>query len=434
MRALKEIQEKHADNPDSRSRFVAEAEITGQLEHPGIVPVYGLGHYGDGRPFYAMRFIRGDSLQEVIQRFHQAEGPKRDPGERSVELRQLLGRFVDVCNALAYAHSRGVLHRDLKPGNIMLGPYGETLVVDWGLAKPLVGAKAEAGSPEGPVKPSAASGYALTQAGQAVGTPPYMSPEQAAGRLDQLGFASDVSSLGATLYCLLTGRAPFEERELGKLLQQVQRGEFPPPRQINRHVPAALEAICTTAMALRPADRYASPRALAKDVERWLADEPVSAYREPWTVRLARWRRRHKTLVTVAAVLLLAVVGGGTLGTGVLGREQARIQAHALVLLPGPVEFWMGSPGDEPGRTAFNEPLHRKRIPRSFAIAATEVTVEQFLRFRHDHRYVKKSIPKSDRPMIKVTWYQAAEYCNWLSKEEGIPRTSGAIRSRSVRT
>ncbi len=136
--ALKQIQDRHADHADSRSRFLLEAEITGGLEHPGIVPVYGLGHYPDGRPFYAMRFIRGDSLKEAIDRFHRADRqPGRDPGERALALRQLLGRFVDVCNAVAYAHSRGVLHRDLKPGNVMLGPYGETLVVDWGLAKPV---------------------------------------------------------------------------------------------------------------------------------------------------------------------------------------------------------------------------------------------------------------------------------------------------------
>jgi serine/threonine-protein kinase len=132
--ALKEIQVQHADHDESRARFLLEAEITGGLEHPGIVPVYGLGHYEDGRPFYAMRLIKGDSLKEAIARFHQADGPGRDPAERGLALRQLLRRFVDVCNAVAYAHSRGVLHRDLKPANVMLGPYGETLVVDWGLA------------------------------------------------------------------------------------------------------------------------------------------------------------------------------------------------------------------------------------------------------------------------------------------------------------
>ena len=142
--ALKEIKAAHAHHQDSRARFLLEAEITGGLEHPGIVPVYGLGKYDDGRPFYAMRFIRGDSLKEAVDRYHNVSGTLRAPaksGTRNVpdtiELRKLLGRFLDVCNAIAYAHSRGVLHRDLKPGNIMLGKFGETLVVDWGLAKPL---------------------------------------------------------------------------------------------------------------------------------------------------------------------------------------------------------------------------------------------------------------------------------------------------------
>jgi tRNA A-37 threonylcarbamoyl transferase component Bud32 len=191
--ALKEIQNQHADNPESRSRFVLEAEITGGLEHPGIVPVYGLGTYADGRPFYAMRFIRGDSLKDAIDRFHKADVPSRDPGERALALRPLLRRFVDVCNAVAYAHARGVLHRDLKPGNVILGQYGETLVVDWGLAKPLGCPEGMSGLAEGPLQPASASGSAPTQMGVALGTPQYMSPEQAAGRLDEMGPASDSS-------------------------------------------------------------------------------------------------------------------------------------------------------------------------------------------------------------------------------------------------
>jgi serine/threonine-protein kinase len=222
--ALKEIQDEYADDPQSRARFLREAEVTGGLEHPGVVPVYGLGCYADGRPFYAMRFVKGDSLKEAIGRFHKADVPSRDVGERALAFRRLLGRFVEVCNAVAYAHSRGVLHRDLKPGNVMLGPYGETLVVDWGLAKTV----GEAASPEGTLRPTAATDSAPTQAGSALGTPPFMSPEQAAGRLDQLGAASDVYSLGATLYCLLTGRAPFERGDVGAVLQKVQKGDFPP--------------------------------------------------------------------------------------------------------------------------------------------------------------------------------------------------------------
>ena len=133
-----------------------EAEITGGLEHPGIVPVYGLGSYDDGRPFYAMRFIRGDSLKEAVAALHADKSAKNDPGRRSLELRKLLHRFIDVCNAIDYAHSRGVLHRDIKPGNIIIGKHGETLVVDWGLAK-AVGQSEAVGDerPCIPVRPAA---------------------------------------------------------------------------------------------------------------------------------------------------------------------------------------------------------------------------------------------------------------------------------------
>ena len=134
--ALKQIKPERADDADSRGRFVLEAEVTGRLEHPGIVPVYGLGDDEQGRPFYAMRFVHGKSLDEAIQHYHRPDGDARgDTRARVLELRSLLDRFADVCHTVAYAHSRGVLHRDLKPANIMLGPFNESLVVDWGLAK-----------------------------------------------------------------------------------------------------------------------------------------------------------------------------------------------------------------------------------------------------------------------------------------------------------
>jgi len=307
--ALKEIQACHADDFTSRARFLLEAEITGGLEHPGIVPVYGLGQYPDGRPYYAMRFIKGDSLKEAIGRFH--EDGSREIGKHSLELRKLLGRFLAVCNAMSYAHSRGVLHRDLKPANIMLGGFGETLVVDWGLAKALDKEELDPGATYPRLVPSGGSS-APTEMGAILGTPAFMSPEQAAGRLDQMGPASDVYSLGATLYNLLTGKAPFKPLERSELLRQVQQGDFPTPRSLDKSIDPGLEAICLKAMALRPTDRYPLPRDLADDLEHWLADEPLSAWPEPWTVKARRWVNRHRTAVAgVAAAVVVAAISLG---------------------------------------------------------------------------------------------------------------------------
>ncbi len=255
--ALKRLKRKHADNPDVRARFVIEAEVTGRLEHPGIVPVYGLGVDEDGRPFYAMRFIRGESLRAAIGRFHEPNVVHDDVVSRTLEFRRLLASFVNVCHAVEYAHSRGVLHRDLKPSNIMLGKYGETLVLDWGLAK-IIGRRETSDTPsENTLYPSAPSGE-LTKMGSHVGTPAYMCPEQAAGATDDLTYSADVYSLGATLYALLTGKAPFHGSDAHEVLQEVQQGVFPPPRAVNHRVPQALEAICLKAMRLHPNQRYPS--------------------------------------------------------------------------------------------------------------------------------------------------------------------------------
>ena len=341
--ALKQILEKHADDPVSRQRFVLEAEVTGGLEHPGIVPVYGLGTYGSGRPYYAMRFIKGESLKEAIEQFHRddplplgeggrrpGEGPSHDPGRRSFELRKLLRRFLDVCNAIDYAHSRGVIHRDIKPANIILGKHGETLVVDWGLAKAVGRADPSVG--EQTIAPSS-SGSSETMPGSAMGTPAYMSPEQACGDLDRLGPRSDVYSLGATLYCLLTGKPPFEGDDLGAILRRVQAGDFPAPREVDPSLDRPLQAICTKAMATKPEDRYAGCRALADDVERWMADEPVSAWAEPWTRKLSRWLTRHRTAVTGAAAALLAGVVGLSAVLAVQARANASLADKNTALL-----------------------------------------------------------------------------------------------------
>jgi serine/threonine-protein kinase len=321
--ALKEIKEKYAHHPESRLRFLREAEVTGGLEHPGIVPVYGLGRYADGRLFYAMRFIKGHSLHEAIQRFYAADPARRDPGERSLAFRELLGRFVDACNALAYAHARGVLHRDVKPHNIMLGKYGETLVVDWGLAKVIGHSEGLAGSEEGTLPPPSGDDTPPTQVGSIMGTPAYMSPEQADGRLDQLKPASDIYGLGATLYELLTGQRPFDGRDI---LVKVRRGEWLPPRRVRKDVPPALDQVCRKALALRPEERYASALDLAADIEHWLADEPVTAYREPWSWRLRRWMRRHRGMAAGVAGLLVAAVVAMAVGLVAVDHQKRRAE------------------------------------------------------------------------------------------------------------
>jgi tetratricopeptide (TPR) repeat protein len=307
--ALKCIQEPFADDPESRRRFLREAEITGRLEHPGVVPAYSLAQDEQGRPCYAMRFIQGETLQDACRRFHHEDRP--DPGARVLALRQLLSRFVAVCNTVAYAHARGVLHRDLKPSNIMLGNYGETLVVDWGLAKTLDRTEGAQGATGPPTEPDAAAGD--TRTGQTLGTPPYMSPEQAEGNWDAVGPASDIYSLGATLYTLLTGESPVRG-EASEVLGRVRRGDFPAPRQRTREVPRPLEAVCLKAMALEPGDRYPTALALAEDIEHWLAGEPVTVYRAPWTARAWRWVRRHRTPMAALAAALTAAtllaVGG----------------------------------------------------------------------------------------------------------------------------
>ncbi|MCA9214436.1 MAG: protein kinase [Planctomycetales bacterium] len=301
--ALKEIQLQHAHDESMQKRFLLEAEVTGKLEHPGIVPIYGLGVHADGRPYYAMRFVHGDNLEDAIKRFHEF---RVDDEDRTLVFRGLLQRFVDVCQSVAFAHSRGVLHRDLKPSNVMLGSFGETLVVDWGLAKMIIPDEGDDFDSDLPSPTKEGSHqFAQTHQGSAIGTPAYMSPEQAAGQLDLIGPASDIYSLGATLYHIVTGRPSQKDKILAEMVSDIQTGNFPRPREVKSLVPRPIEAICLKAMSLRIADRYASALELSDDVNRYLADESVTAWHEPVTVRLRRWLRRHQTAASSIAVALL---------------------------------------------------------------------------------------------------------------------------------
>jgi serine/threonine protein kinase len=310
--ALKHIRPHLGEDANMRDRFLVEAQITGNLEHPGIVGVYAIGHDPDGRPFYVMRLIRGESLCEAIRRYHESEGSRRDAGARTLALRKLINRLIDACNAVAFAHSRGVLHRDIKPANIMIGKYGETLVVDWGLATRLyksrhfvAGVALTQSSPTRDQEDAAAE----TRSGETLGTPGYMSPEQAEGRQDLMEPTSDVYSLGCTLYHILTGRAPLEGNGILEVFAATCKGDFPSPRAVHPSVDPALEAICLKAMAHDPDYRYATARALADDLERWLADEPMSAYRDPPPRALSRWLARHPRVLIRGLVVVVALLG-----------------------------------------------------------------------------------------------------------------------------
>lgn len=323
--ALKKIRPEHTGDLLMHQHFQRESQLTGNLEHPGIVPVYSAGRHSDGQPYFAMRLIRGVSLDAKINEFHQAK-----KHFTSSEFRQLLTQFITVCNTVAYAHSKQILHRDLKPANVMVGDYGETLVVDWGLARGWEQDSAPA-SEFGHGLRAAAHQTTETESGGIVGTLSYMSPEQAGNRVFSFQPASDIFSLGATFYYLLTGKAPHptarSDKEREQTLEDIQAGKFPPPRSIRSAIPKPLEAICLKAMALHPDQRYATALNFAADLERYLADEPVSAYREPIPVRIRRWMKHNRSIVASAAVAASMLLAGALIYSAVVVNHNQALTA-----------------------------------------------------------------------------------------------------------
>ena len=306
--ALKKMRGK--PSADQQDQFLREAQITGQMEHPGVVPIHELGTDEKGKPFYVMKFIQGRTLSDVIAEYHAAavgarSGDQAPTGSREVQGLRLLQLFLNLCQTVAYAHSKGVIHRDLKPDNVMVGDYGETLLLDWGLAKPL-------GQPDEPVTPGSTrfsySGESLaTQAGSIKGTPTYMSPEVAEGRIADVDKVSDVYLLGGILYHILTGKRPREATNVFELIRLARTVPPVPPRKLIPTVSRELDAICQKALSLRKEDRYQTATALAEDVQRYLAGEPVSAYRENFWERAWRWARRHRVALGRSAVVLFVV-------------------------------------------------------------------------------------------------------------------------------
>lgn len=316
--AIKEIAQ--ADSTFAEKRFQREAVITGRLEHPGIVPIYQLGsEENTGKSFYVMRFLGKTTLHDAIMEYHErrAEGDD-DP----MLIRRLLDDFVNVCQAIGHAHSRHVIHRDLKPENIAIDSFGQVIVIDWGIAKVIGEINLDETSTE---LDSSEIGSQSTMHGQVMGTPLYMAPEQAAGRIDELNERTDIYGLGAILFAILTGNAPHEEsrsqsQETGSrsILSAIASHPTPNALDIDSSVDDALAAICCKAMARKQYARYQSAMELAEDVQRWMAGEPVSAQREKFGQRVQRWVRQNQLLSQIiAASLIIACVAATTLGVAV---------------------------------------------------------------------------------------------------------------------
>jgi WD40 repeat protein/tRNA A-37 threonylcarbamoyl transferase component Bud32 len=327
--ALKELRPERAEDAAIAARFLREARITGQLQHPGIVPVYelvpGESSPNEGAdaepPFYTMRFVQGRTLTDAARAYHER---RAGGGAGPIDLATLLNAFVSVCNTVAYAHSRGVIHRDLKGQNVVLGDFGEVMVLDWGFAKVLGQPEEDSVLATGPELPLPAD---HTQVGIVLGTPAYMAPEQAAGRQDPIDCRTDVHGLGAILYEILTGQPPFRGIDTLEVLRKVREEEPPRPETVCSGVPPALAAICRRALARDPERRYTSATDLGRDVQHWMADEPVTAYRERTRARLRRWARRHKPIVAGLAVLVGTGLTALGLGAFLLEQEQSRTTA-----------------------------------------------------------------------------------------------------------
>ncbi|MBZ5553730.1 MAG: serine/threonine protein kinase [Acidobacteriia bacterium] len=298
--ALK-VMEVSTSSGEMTSRMQTEAQIIARLEHPGIVPIHDVGTLPDGRVFYVMKYVQGNNLTKYSQ--------------QAGSVAERLRVFLKVCEAVAFAHAHGVIHRDLKPANIMVGAFGEVLVMDWGVAKVLpMGDEGTQISvdPDIQVKEGKATTdetrlqppseippgpFLETLSGTVLGTPSYMSPEQALGQTGAHNQLTDVYSLGAILFFLLTHHHPHEGATMGQIRERFLHKQLLRPRDVNPAIPRPLEAVCMKSLAIDPQDRYAKVEDLKADIELYLSDMPVSAYIENVFEKAGRWSNRYRFVI-----------------------------------------------------------------------------------------------------------------------------------------
>src|SRR4051812_11930362 len=299
-------------------RFIKEAQATGQLEHPNIVPVHDLGVDGNGHIYFTLKYAQGDSLKDVIR--GRRDDLMNDERRRFRDLfspLQMVEVLIGICQGVAYAHSKGIIHRDLKPENVMMGRFGEVLVMDWGLAKALGKNALPTEQPESVADLTMPDGDASqTMEGSIAGTPAYMSPEQAAGKISELNERTDIYSLGSMLYKILSGHPPYKGTSALDVVRQVLAG--PPPSLSSgtygfRPIPRELKAICEKAMQREPGMRYSSVQAMRDDLQNYVLQRPVAACPDTAMQRAMKFYRRNKNLIatagaSVAAVLVLGVL------------------------------------------------------------------------------------------------------------------------------
>jgi len=332
--ALKEISREIAPNDAALEHFRREAEITGRLEHPSIVPIYQFGRdEKTGKSFYVMRFLGRRTLQDAIAEYHERRDAKL---EDSMALHRLLAAFVSVCHAVGHAHTRQIIHRDLKPSNVALDEFDQVTLLDWGLAK--INDATGLYDVGGRTEPGDLHSMGSTAIGRVIGTPLYMAPEQASGRLEEVDALTDVYGLGGILYAILTGSGPHQatvdsmETRIGAsdVLARIVADSITPPTKLTSNVPPELNAICLKALSAKPYMRYGSAAELAEDIQRYIAGTPVMAYETPMKRRLSRWMSKHPTLtqtiLLMASLVFISAIIIGT--TASRAREQVIAARH----------------------------------------------------------------------------------------------------------
>ncbi|WP_373650079.1 protein kinase domain-containing protein [Schlesneria sp. DSM 10557] len=301
--AVKRVNDRAASEPALLTQFRIEAEITGRLDHPGVVPVYGYGEDAEHRPFYVMRLINGRELAAAIREYHSVRSVRPNSQEARRMLLTLLEHLISACKTVAYAHDVGIIHCDIKPANIMVGQYGETFVLDWGLASTFERTKTFMKNELDLLRPKSAG----DAAGNSLrgGTYGYISPEQLSSD-EPISPTSDVYSLGATLYEILTGKPPFDGRD-PQVREKVRNAQFPRPHQVIHSIPRNLEAICLKAMSLSPGSRYSTATLLARDLTSWMRDDELLVAPDRWYHKFFRLARRHRGIAISLGTAALAV-------------------------------------------------------------------------------------------------------------------------------